>query len=81
LSIASAKSTLPSVSEACRVSRGRLERIQGEPQEKLPPRGLWQWLEFSWLSIADARFRASQDKRKLYFERCMTRGFKLWFCC
>jgi hypothetical protein len=49
--------------------------------EKLPPHGLLQWVEFCWLSVANPRFRATRQKRKLYFERCMTRSFKLWFYC
>ena len=51
-----------------------------DPTRKIfPPLGVLQWLEFSWLSIADPRFRATRFKRKLYFEHCMTRGFRLWF--
>jgi hypothetical protein len=45
-----------------------------------PPHGLWQWTEFYWLVATDRRFRATRDKRKAYFERCMVRGFKIWFC-
>ena len=71
------KSTAPAASES-----GRAEALAGDPApEPFPPHGLLQWVEFFWLSITDPRFRATRYKRKLYFERCMTRGFKLWFYC
>jgi hypothetical protein len=45
-----------------------------------PPHNLLQWAEFCWLLATSRTFRSSPNRRKAYFEHCMIKGYRLWFC-
>lgn len=46
--------------------------------EFLTYRTPFQWVEFLWLCVVDARFRATRHKRKAYFEHRMLKRYERW---
>ncbi len=45
-----------------------------------PPHNLLQWAEFCWLLATSSSFRSSPNRRKAYFEHCMIKGYRFWYC-
>lgn len=50
------------------------------PYDFLNARHPWQWVQFGWLCLTDARFRGRRNKRKAYFEYLMVKSYRVWFC-
>lgn len=47
---------------------------------KIPPTSLSNWAGFLWLLLTNAAFRASQNKRKAYFEHRLATQYNTPFC-
>jgi len=43
---------------------------------RLPPKNLYEWIEFCWLVLSDPVFCAAPNKRKAYFEHRLSKIYR-----
>ena len=54
-------------------------KFRNPDKQPEPPETMLQWVEFACLCLLDRRFRATSNKRKLYFEHCMVKSYRIHF--